>query len=113
MAKLPQYKVLYFQAGDIGTKEGAHCNECQFYKGKPKMGECQVVEGSINGEVGICGLYVLKGKKLDKESASYSNGGPTHCGNCKFYEGNKISGDCKVVEGPVEFLGCCNGWEVK
>lgn len=120
--KLDKAVVLYFPPKEIGTEKGAHCGACMMFV----KNHCTVVQGSINGENGVCGLYVhgehmgpdMKGM-MPKEVAGYIDGtssdgsggtggkAPTHCGNCRYFH----AGECDKVEGEVEEKGCCNAWD--
>jgi hypothetical protein len=96
--------------------------------------ECTVVhidgtsDTRVSFEHGVCGLYV--GGKPMPESDTHKpmpvvprsvagyieeGGVPTHCGNCEYYlplpAADVRSGHCKIVEGIVNFYGCCNAWE--
>ncbi len=114
--KIAKNVVLYMRAKDIGPAKGAACSGCMMFI---KDGRCTSVAGEIDGEKGVCGLYVQGESQRDGKSgvlpqaiASYALVAPTHCGNCKFYGGGQSKeGQCKIVEGMVEFHGCCNAWE--
>ena len=124
--QLDKSVVLYFSAKEIGNAAGACCMVCRHFIPKPgeineSENQCTEVIGDINGSKGICGLYAFgkhKGpmKKADitKESSSYSEQGPTHCGNC-FYWGSGESkiGKCARVKGELEYNGCCNAHKRK
>lgn len=112
--------VLYYPTKDIHQPEGAHCGKCMMYVSEEgeKLGHCTVVMGDIDPDRGVCGLYV-HGKHsgpdmmgmTSKKVAGYVLEAPTHCGNCRHYEGDKKQGPCEIVQGKVEFRGCCNYWE--
>lgn len=114
--KLKKAVVLYYPAKQVGTKEGTSCGACMMFFGG---GKCTVVEGKIDGDNGVCGLYVFgehMGPTMEgmtpKSVVGYITNAPTHCGNCENYNGGEDnSGSCKIVEGNVEALGCCNAWE--
>jgi len=114
VAKLDKAVVLYYPSKQVGTNEGTHCGKCMMFV----RDHCTVVEGKIDGEDGTCGLYVF-GKHMGpdmhgetpKSVVGYETSGPTHCGNCVNYQGDEYSGPCRIVEGTVEYLGCCNGWK--
>jgi hypothetical protein len=124
--KLDKAIVLYFNEEALGSKVGAHCGDCwKFVGSESGEGTCIEVAGAINPAHGVCGLYVngrvFDGVKpalptpvvqISKTIAGYVEQGPTHCGNCEYYEGTEDgSGPCKKVAGTVEFFGCCNHWE--
>lgn len=119
MGKLDPAVALYFPARIIAEREGASCGRCFMYRGYPRgKGSCTIVEGSIDGAKGVCGLYVHgKGEsdetatKLSKSMSGYTEEGPTHCGSCEYYGGDSQRGPCQKVAGTVEFNGCCNHWE--
>lgn len=108
--KLDKTVVLYYRPKDVGESEGSRCGKCMMYSER----ECTVVKGEIEPKHGVCGLYVhgehmgpmMKGM-TPKEIVGYVENGPTHCGNCKNFD----DGECRIVEGKVEFEGCCNAWE--
>ncbi len=96
--------------------------------GKPDgKGHCTVVEGEIDSPHGICGLYVhgepaaagpdmtlrqAQGQgMMPKEMAGYIEDGPTHCGNCEYFDAAAEA--CEKVAGHIEAEGCCNAWEGK
>lgn len=112
--KLDKAVVLYFPPEQVGTDEGTHCSACMMFV----RDHCTVVDGKIDGDNGVCGLYVFGTHlgpdmhgMIPKEIAGYITNAPSHCGNCKNYRGDENSGSCKVVEGEVEYHGCCNAWE--
>jgi hypothetical protein len=106
MELLPKPVVLYFNPESIGDDKGARCGICRFYTDKA----CKIVEGTINPDIGICGLYVKN--PVTKAEAGYSEEGPTHCVNCDEMLIPKLWGEsrCKKVEGMVEGRGCCSLW---
>jgi hypothetical protein len=117
--KLDQAIVLYMTAAEIGKSKGAHCDDCRMFIGKDHaIGKCGAVEGPINGETGVCGLYVFgepnqltKSGTLSKETAGYIDNGPTHCASCEYFQG---VGSCEKVQSTpsqIEDGGCCNHWE--
>jgi hypothetical protein len=116
--KLSKSVVLYFPPALIGQNEGARCGKCIMFV---RTGHCTAVAGSIDGEHGVCGLYVhgrtsgsdVQGM-IPKHAAGYTEEGPTHCGNCEYYGGGiKPDGPCRKVEGEVAYNGCCNFWSNK
>jgi hypothetical protein len=124
--KLDKAVVLYFPAKVLGSNVGAHCGDCwKFIGSESGEGKCIEVEGNINGPHGVCGLYIngrvfdgsqpdlpVPVEKIPQSVAGYVEIGPTHCGNCEYYEGKEFSdGPCAKVEGKVEYDGCCNQWE--
>lgn len=112
---------LYFEPESIGSPDGARCGIC--WKFVPFDAACVEVEGTISGLRGICGLYVNgtpspyrdigPSRKISKVEASYSEQGPTHCGNCEemIHRAVYNSSPCKKVRGLVDGRGCCNVWE--
>jgi hypothetical protein len=113
--KLSKDVVLYFSAADIASRSGARCGICIMFF---PQSSCTAVKGAISGDKGVCGLYVngpnaakMLTPHLSKQTAGYSEEGPTHCGSCEYYGGGPEKGPCKIVEGEVEFHGCCNAWE--
>ena len=116
--KLEKEVVLYFPPGLIGNDEGACCGHCMMFI---ENGRCTSVAGAIDADKGVCGLYVHGSPRgagysgeIPKDVAGYTENGPTHCGSCRFYGwGDQEKGSCEVVEGTVEYHGCCNAWEGK
>ncbi len=100
---------LYFSPESIGSDSGARCGICKFYRDK----SCTIVDGKIDPDKGICGLYV--NHKVSKQEAGYSEAGPTHCANCDEMLVPRLFGEsrCKKVQGMVEGRACCNLWEPK
>jgi len=106
MELTPKPTALYFTPLSIGSDAGARCGICKFYSNK----KCEIVEGSIDPDVGICGLYI--NKPVTKAEAGYSEQGPTHCQSCEYMVLPKLFGEsrCGKVQGMVEGRGCCNLW---
>lgn len=117
--KLDKAVVLYMTPGELQAK-GACCGTCALIvKG---TADCAIL---LNPKVslghGVCALYVggpasqlTQIAKLSRQTAGYlqSPQVPTHCGNCEYWGGgDKLQGPCQVVEGTVDFWGCCNHWE--
>jgi hypothetical protein len=100
-------QALYFDPESIGSDDGARCGICRFYRDR----SCEIVDGDIDPEVGICGLYV-KGM-VSKAEAGYAEVGPTHCAACEYMITPKLFGDsrCGKVSGMIEGRGCCNLFE--
>jgi hypothetical protein len=98
---------LYYNPESIGSDDGARCGICRFYQDHT----CKIVEGSINPDTGICGLYVKE--PISKKEAGYAENGPTHCFSCEYMIVKKLFGEsrCGKVEGMIEGRGCCNLWE--
>lgn len=122
MALLPKSVAMYYEPESIGSIDGAHCGICWKFDQVNRL--CVEVEGSINGARGICGLYVNgapvgqllarhPSRKVTKAEASYSELGPTHCGNCHEMIVPRVYGTslCKKVQGLVDGRACCNVWE--
>jgi hypothetical protein len=107
MPLIEKSRALYFHPDSIGEDQGAHCGICIFYRDN----SCKIVEGSIDAEKGICGLYIFA--PVSKAEAGYSEQGPTHCRNCDEMLVPKLYGEsrCKKVEGMVEGRACCSLWE--
>ena len=107
MALIEKSQALYYSPESIGSDSGARCGICRFYGNKT----CKIVEGPINPDKGICGLYV--NKPVSKSEAGYFEQGPTHCANCDEMLVPKLFGEsrCKKVAGMIEGRGCCNLWE--
>jgi hypothetical protein len=116
-AKLDKAVVLYMDAATINKAKGAHCDDCIMYIGtEDATGRCGAVAGAIE-PLGVCGLYVFgepnnftKSGRLLKKIAGYIPDGPTHCGSCRYFDGESA---CKKVEGVIEFGGCCNYWTAR
>jgi hypothetical protein len=54
-----------------------------------------------------CEMPMVAGRKLDKQTAKYSeNGGADgeSCGDCRFYQGSQ----CSIVEGTIDYNGTCD-----
>lgn len=109
MALIPKSVALYFSPESIGSDDGARCGICRFYGNET----CQIVEGRINPDIGVCGLYISQ--PVSKDEAGYAETGPTHCANCEEMLVSRLFGSsrCKKVEGLVEGRACCNLWEPK
>ena len=107
MSLLSKGEALYFYPDSIGSDEGARCGICRFYKNH----SCEIVQGVIDPDVGICGLYVMDA--VTKAEAGYVEIGPTHCRNCDEMLVPKLYGEsrCKKVEGMVEGRACCSLWQ--
>lgn len=106
---VPKSTALYFLPESIGDDAGARCGICRFYA----ENSCKIVDGRIDPDVGICGLYVKE--PVSKAEAGYSEEGPTHCASCEYMLNPKLFGEsrCGKVEGMVEGRACCNFWEPK
>ena len=106
-------RALYFEPDSIGSDDGAHCGICIFYGDHA----CEIVQGRIDPDVGICGLYI--NKPVTKAEAGYSEQGPTHCANCDEMLIPRLYGQsrCKKVEGMVDGRACCSlhepRWETR
>jgi hypothetical protein len=123
MSLLAKSEALYFSPDSIASDDGARCGICWKFNEKDNL--CMEVEGSIDANKGICGLYVngtpAGGKfkteitQVSKAEAGYALLGPTHCRNCDEMLVPKLYGEsrCKRVEGMVEGRGCCSLWEAK
>jgi hypothetical protein len=122
MALLEKSAALYFSPESVGADEGTHCGIC--WKFNPKEKLCLEVRGSINGQIGTCGLYVHGepwGDKINavirqvsKAEAGYVELGKTHCANCDEMLIPRLFGEsrCAKVQGMVEGRGCCSAaWE--
>ena len=98
---------LYYHPESIGSDDGARCGICKFYNNKA----CEIVEGVIDPDVGVCGLFVIH--KVTKAEAGYAESGPTHCASCEYMITRKLYGEsrCGKVEGLIEGRGCCNLYE--
>ena len=114
---IPKSVALYYPPPLIGEQPGARCGRCLMFN---EEGRCAAVEGSINADTGVCGLYVHGDPEgsnfglIGKDVAGYVENGPTHCGNCQYYGGGEsLSGSCEKIEGQVDFYGCCNSWEAQ
>ena len=107
MSLIDKSRALYFEPENIGSDDGARCGLCRFYTNHL----CEIVEGAIDPDVGICGLYLFK--PVSKAEAGYVEQGPTHCANCEEMLVPKLFGAsrCKKVEGFVEGRACCDLWE--
>src|SRR5215472_8240038 len=87
---IPKSVALYYPPPLIGEQSGARCGRCLMFN---EEGRCAAVEGSINADTGVCGLYVHGDPEgsnfglIGKDVAGYVENGPTHCGNCRYYLG--------------------------
>ena len=114
---------LYMPASlQVKPHEGFKCGNC--IMGTSDTSECTILEPSnIDLEYGVCGLFVpgenVKASEhspmeiVPKSVAGYTEDGPTYCGVCKYFKpsSGKNAGQCKVVEGKIDYYGCCNHWE--
>jgi hypothetical protein len=121
-SKLSKSVAGYLSAKLVGTEQiGTSCQKCRdFIKGSS---ECLILtEPKVSGPSGTCTQF-LKGEPytnakplrlVPKEVVGYIEGDdvPTYCGRCKYYtEHGRLRGECEVVEGMVDYGGCCNGYE--
>jgi hypothetical protein len=109
---------------------GASCGKCALRVTTYSGENCAIVhidgtsDTRVSYEKGVCGLYIGGDSELannpvptvPRSTAGYleSRSVPTHCGNCEYYtasSGDSRTGECKLVEGIIEFWACCNAWE--
>jgi len=112
----------YLSAKLIGTERiGTCCMKCRDFI--EKTSECLITDDSkVSGPKGTCTQF-LRGQPyyaakpmriVPKEVVGYIEGDdvPTYCGRCEYYiEHGRLKGECKIVEGVIEYGGCCNGYE--
>ncbi len=108
----------------VNDKSNPRCGACNMYL---ETGKCTLVEGDIDPEYGECTYWAYRrtkpivGKKyepmLDKKEAGYYEtpkvgllDGGSYCGICKFYTGDVNGGKCEMVEGDIDYTGCCIAW---
>lgn len=122
-AKLQKPVVLYMPASVNKIPRGGFgCGVCMM--GLSDTKECTILDpAKIDLEYGVCGLFV-PGKNLKREDhppmeivskkiAGYSEAGPTYCGSCRFFDDRGADSNiCDVVEGQIDYFGCCNHWEL-
>ena len=123
MTKLSKPAAGYLSARLIGTEggPGTKCSRCRdFIK---STGECLILtDPQVSAEHGTCTQF-LRGEPytrakplrlVPKEVVGYIEGNdvPTFCGRCEYYtEHGRYKGECKLVDGTIEYGGCCNFYE--
>lgn len=124
MAKWPKAAAGYLTADQVGTSEiGTKCSKCRDFI--RSTSECLItIDSKVSGERGTCTQF-LKGQPYDrakplllipKEAVGYIEGDavPTFCGRCEYYVGGHgYKGKCEIVEGSIDYGGCCNSYTAK
>lgn len=137
--KLSKNEVLYFPAAILNqagpkTGVGAKCGKCMMFL--TDTSSCTGVyhdddekNFKVSGENGVCG-WMGPGKPmtskdhksmpiLPRRYVGYQEKGPTYCGDCRYYEGNRRLESSKALcqkvglrldpgGEKVEYGGCCN-----
>ena len=110
----------------VNDKINPRCGACNMYE--EETGTCTLVKGDIDPEFGTCIYWAYRrtkpmiGKKyepeMDKEDAQYYEipkvgllEGGSYCGICEYYKGDINGGECSIVEGDIDYTGCCISWE--
>jgi hypothetical protein len=121
MAKISKSAAGYLPAKLVGTEQvGTFCGKCRdFVK---STSECLILtEPRVSATNGTCTQF-LRGepytnakplKLVPKEVVGYIEGDevPTFCGRCEYYgESGRLKGSCAIVEGMVDYGGCCNAY---
>ena len=118
-SKISKTAAGYLSAKLIGTEQiGTKCSKCRDFI--EKTSECLITDDSkVSGPKGTCTQF-LRGQPyysakplriIPKEVVGYieGEGVPTFCGQCKAYiEHGRMTGGCKMVEGSIDYGGCCN-----
>lgn len=112
-------KAVVLYMGNDGDKK--KCGRCMMYL--KDTSECSIHGKGIkvDKDKGVCGIY-LHGKPMSskdhpamklttKEESGYTEDTPngTNCMTCA-NKANEKATECKIVNGPIEAMGCCNGW---
>lgn len=111
--------VVLYMANDGGKKK---CGRCVMYL--KDTSDCSIhgKGNKVSADKGVCGLY-LHGKPMNSkdhppmtlttfQESGYTEKTPngTNCQTCSNKTDEKAT-ECKVVNGPIEPMGCCNGWK--
>ena len=114
----------------VNDKSNPRCGACNMYiEGR----KCTMVKGDIDPEYGECIFWAYRRTKpivgkeyepmLTQEEAFYTeippvgdgeHQGGSECGICKHYlpsGEDPMVGECEMVEGEIEYHGCCIAWE--
>ena len=122
-SKLSKSAAGYLSAKLIGTEQtGTFCGKCRdFIKA---TSECLITDDSkVSGPNGTCTQF-LRGQPYDrakplklvpKAVVGYIQGDdvPTYCGQCLYFTSHgRLTGECSIVQGMIDWGGCCNSYLV-